>query len=38
MTFFITEIIEAIVSAILMTYNVENYLLWGMSGERDMAR
>ena len=38
MTFFIIEIIEGIVSAILMTYNVYNYLLWGMSGERDMAR
>ena len=35
---FITEMIEGIVSAILMTYNVYNYLLWGMSGERDMAR
>ena len=38
MTFFITKIIEGIASAILMTYNVWNYLLWGMSGERDMAR
>ena len=38
MTFFNTEIIEGIVSAILMAYNVQNYLLWGMSNERDMAR
>ena len=38
MTFFIAEIIEGIVSAILMTYNVKDYLLWGVSGERDMAR
>ena len=38
MTFFITEIIEGIVSVILMTYNVWNYLLWGVSVERDMAR
>ena len=38
MTFFITEIIEGTVSAILMTYAVQNHLLWGMSGERDMAR
>ena len=38
MIFFITEIIEGIVSAILMTYNVQDYLLWCMSGERDMAR
>ena len=37
MTFFITEIIESIVSVILMTYNVWNYLLWDMSVERDMA-
>ena len=38
MTFFITEIIEGIVSVILMTYSVWNYLPWGMSVERDMAR
>ena len=37
MTFFNTEIIEGIVSAILMTYNVYNYLLWSMPGERAMA-
>ena len=34
MTFFITEIIEGFVSAILMTYNVQNYLPWSMYGER----
>ena len=38
MTFVITEIIEGIVSAILMIYNVWNYLIWGMSDERAMAR
>ena len=38
MIFFITEIIEGIVSVILMTYNVWNYLLWGMFVERAMAR
>ena len=38
MTFYITEIIEGIVSANSMTYSVWNCLLRGMSGERDMAR
>ena len=37
MTFFITEIIEGILLAILMTYSIWNQLVLGMVGERDIA-
>ena len=37
MTFFLIEIIEGILLAILMTYNIQNHLLWGVADRRAMA-